>query len=47
MGKMLAAASLALVLTVLVPQAHAQDNSYPDDLFSPDQLDNLTAPIAL
>src|SRR5258707_8533139 len=47
MGKLLAGASLALVLTVLVRQSHAQDNSYPDDLFSPDQLDNLTAAIAL
>jgi Protein of unknown function (DUF3300) len=43
MGKMLAA-SLALVLAVFTPSARAQS---PDEPFSPDQLDNLTAPIAL
>ncbi len=43
MGKLLAA-SLALVLTTLAPPARAQN---PDEPFTPDQLDNLTAPIAL
>jgi hypothetical protein len=43
MGKMLAA-SLALVLAVFTSPARAQS---PDELFSPDQLDNLTASIAL
>jgi Protein of unknown function (DUF3300) len=43
MGKLLAA-SLALVLTTLAPPARAQNSDEP---FSPDQLDNLTAPIAL
>ena len=46
MGKMLAA-SLALALSILASQARAQDTPYPDEPFSPDQLDNLTAPIAL
>ena len=46
MGKMLAA-SLALALTTLAPLARAQDIPYPDQPFSSDQLDNLTAPIAL
>jgi Protein of unknown function (DUF3300) len=45
MGKLLAA-SLALVFTMLAPAARAQDNP-SDEPFSPDQLDNLTAPIAL
>src|SRR5450755_578158 len=39
-------ASLALVLTMLTSPARAQDN-LPDEPFSPDQIDNLTAPIAL
>jgi Protein of unknown function (DUF3300) len=42
----LLAASLALALTMLGPPARAQDTP-PDEPFSPDQLDNLTAPIAL
>ena len=46
MGKMLAA-SLALALTMLAPSARAQGIPYPDQPFSTDQLDNLTAPIAL
>jgi hypothetical protein len=46
MGKMLAA-SLALALTTLAPPARAQNIPYPDQPFSTDQLDNLTAPIAL
>ena len=46
MGKMLAA-SLALAFTMLTPPAHAQDTPYPYEPFSTDQLDNLTAPIAL
>jgi Protein of unknown function (DUF3300) len=45
MGKLFAA-SLALILTMLAPPARAQ-NIPPDEPFSPDQLDNLTAPIAL
>lgn len=45
MGKLLTA-SLALVLTMAAPPARAQD-ILPDEPFSPDQLDNLTAPIAL
>ncbi len=39
-------ASLALVLTMLTSPARTQDNP-PDEPFSPDQIDNLTAPIAL
>jgi Protein of unknown function (DUF3300) len=46
MGKMLAA-SLALALTTFAPLTRAQDIPYPDQPFSTDQLDNLTAPIAL
>jgi hypothetical protein len=45
MGKMLAA-SIALALTMLAFSARAQDTNY-NEPFSPDQLDNLTAPIAL
>jgi hypothetical protein len=46
MGKMLAA-SLAVAFTMLAPGARAQDIAYPAEPFSTDQLDNLTAPIAL
>ena len=46
MWKMLAA-SLALTLTMLAPPVRAQNIPYPAEPFSTDQLDNLTAPIAL